>query len=155
MLTQDDPTGSNIRRCCRKHEDEDCESSPSNFFRHNKLFIVCNICHDKRCPKADDCANECTARMVPVSMSENMSVKDRMAAAGWSDELASGHVKDWQSNGHRGSCGAVLDATGYVTCSWDANGKMLTGRGGDLVPLPAPQSDTANPYSIVDEKSTW
>lgn len=68
MLTQPNPTSADVRRCCRRHEEDDCsaiENKHGQFSRHAmqtavRLFIVCSICGNKRCPKAEDCENQCT-----------------------------------------------------------------------------------------------
>ncbi len=52
-------TPKGIPTCCRTHMsafDAEANTPPMERFR----FVVCNTCGNKRCPKATDCALECT-----------------------------------------------------------------------------------------------
>lgn len=54
-----------VRQCCRKHWEEDTglRAKPVGSVLINPLgmrMMLCGICGNKRCPKATDCALECT-----------------------------------------------------------------------------------------------
>ena len=49
-----------IRRCCFMHEKSDLRAQFAEMWGFHRLFIVCNVCGNRRCPKASDCALECT-----------------------------------------------------------------------------------------------
>jgi hypothetical protein len=51
------PNFAAARHCCRKHESEDLKGSI-----FGRYFIVCPNCGDKRCPRAENCANACTGQ---------------------------------------------------------------------------------------------
>lgn len=60
----------NYRTCCRTHWEEDSKLHPMSvdlgggmaalFNPIGMPFMVCKTCGNKRCPKATDCALECT-----------------------------------------------------------------------------------------------
>ena len=45
-------------RCCRACEDQELANDPFGWTK--RLFVVCSVCGNKRCPKAQHHANECT-----------------------------------------------------------------------------------------------
>ncbi len=65
-LRDDDP----IRRCCTRHEQEDLHAEYGSWWQTRCLFIVCEVCGNKRCPKAADCGNKCTGSNAPGQVAE-------------------------------------------------------------------------------------
>lgn len=63
----------NYRTCCRKHWEEDSNRHPLDlgvggmalFNAIGMPFMVCKTCGCKRCPKATDCALDCTGSNEP------------------------------------------------------------------------------------------
>lgn len=51
------------RQCCVKHWEEDVRSDGPGWV--SRPFVVCQICGNKRCPKATDCTLECTKSNEP------------------------------------------------------------------------------------------
>lgn len=48
-------------QCCHKHRDEWMETTPNiPWYQLRSVFLVCNDCGNKRCPKATDCSLDCT-----------------------------------------------------------------------------------------------
>lgn len=60
LNSQPEPTIPQIRRCCFRHERHDLQIAYGTGWVFQRLFIVCGTCGNKRCPKASDCALDCT-----------------------------------------------------------------------------------------------
>jgi len=50
----------NVRRCCRRCEEEDLSKLSDMDQIFGRMFIVCRECGNKRCPKATWHENICT-----------------------------------------------------------------------------------------------